>query len=169
MQEIQNSSVTQNFRQVTSYQGVLPTLSLSKTVVPTLELNPQLQQITTNIAGTAFTQATAASTTLIAADPNNDIFITGMNLALSKDATSDCTSAQIGGFPAESPSTSKNFVAGKFITLTAVNGYYAGQNLAAPIKIARNTAVTLNLVCTNIGNLTGSAQVFYYKVYNANS
>lgn len=167
MEKINNSTAYLNFRESTQVQSLLSDLSVKTEVMPVIDITPQVKILTTNVVNSTFTQATASGQTVISADPDNDIYITGMNMTLSKDATSDLTSIAVSCYPSDTPAAFRQLMQARLLTLTALQGYYASQNLAFPLKITRNTAVTLSITQTNVGTVTGSVQIFYYKVYNA--
>jgi hypothetical protein len=135
---------------------------VSNSIVPVVEVNPKL---TKPVMFASIAQTTTAGVQiLITANPNQDIYITGLTLTLMKDAANDAASSvnraairlTINGSVIDA-------VRLPFLTSTAMYETIA-VTLTHPIKIDRNTNVFvgnsgLTWAAGNL-NLTGTA--YYY-------
>jgi len=128
---------------------------LADKVVPVMEVNPRLLRKTRILGQARVNNSTAG--TIFTSSANYDTYITNVVFSYIKDVTSTATQLQLR-VTIDGVVLRLIEVAG--ITLTVANGSLV-VNLDAPLKIDRNTAVTLNSD-TNVANFQISASVIGY-------
>ena len=69
---------------------------MSNQVVPVIDVNPKHSRIDTILVSSGRT-TTSTAATILAAKPNQDVFITGYNVSVSQDAVCDCTATLVTG------------------------------------------------------------------------
>jgi len=164
--KIYNSDLTNALREGARIQtstDATPS-EIAEKVVPVMEVNPRLLRLI-NIAGVASSGTSAATMNSIAADANNDLFITTINLCLIKDATCD---AATGNFNAVVTlgGVAVGVLSIPVITLTAQSENIA-LSLPIPIKVDRNTTLRATVPTFTVGALRCAVSGTGYRVYNS--
>ena len=163
MATIYNSELTKELVDAGKLQinmGSIPNQIADK-VVPVVEVNPRLLKVSKVLGSLIGKNVTTAGTSIIAADNTKDYFITEIIISNSQDAACDNTNIKIdctiggGGkvlFSMRKPTTT----AQNFTNIIP---------LSTPLKIDRNTAVTLSMI---FGAGTCITDVIIYGYTNDN-
>jgi hypothetical protein len=169
MIQINNSDLTRELREGAKIQVATDGIpsELGKTVVPVMESNPKLLRTDRVLASLAVSATNASSSTLIAADPNRDIFITAAQIHIVKDATCDVASA-VKSISCNINGVTVNLLLYSILSLTAqdIRLIITFKN---PIKIDRNSAVTTNAFSFAAGNALRAIAIFGHSVENINA
>ena len=154
--EIQNSEIIRELQLQTRQPTIngLPR-TISNQIVPVIELNSKLIK-RLNVSGIGAINSTTA--TILAAQPDKDVYIVGASLSMIKDATSTSTSTTIS-FTDEN-GASRDLLRVLGLTLTAQT-YNESIGLSHSIRIKRNTAININNG-TNVANISSYGIVYYF-------
>lgn len=137
---------------------------IAEKVVPVIDVNPKLlrRSVVLNPGTYRITNATAG--TLFTTDANRDTTITGFSFSYIKDTTSTATQLQLR--------VTINGAVVRLIEIAGISLTAADGNLNVvlpfPIKIDRNTNVTLNSD-TAVANFQISAVIYGYVVDTSNA
>lgn len=160
-----NSTLSQELRDVLKIQGgydSIPALTESK-IVPVVDVNPKHSRVARLLAATT-RSTTASAVSLMAAKPNQDVFITAIEFANSQDATSDNVVMFINGT-----------INGASVSLyrrnkqtTTAGSFLDMVRFQPEVKLDRNTALTFTLAFT-AGASDTSIEVWGYTEDNVNA
>jgi len=162
--KIYNSELTQgmiNNAKIASSVDPIPS-ELSEKVVPVMEVNPRLLK-TTNIVRHAISTSSGSST-IYTTEENKDFYLTGAVYSYHVNATADAT---IGQIIATIDGVARRILGFAKITTTAVVNTVT-ISFPFPIKIDRNTTITINTTFT-LGSVTHEGFIYGYTVDNANA
>jgi hypothetical protein len=133
-----NSEVTQGIQKAIKRQGT-PEYKVSDTIIPTIEVNPQIIK---NVVIANVDTGTSGATTIIASDPNRDIYITSVSLSIIKDVTCDIATGSVN-VNSTFLGALKNIIGLPVISLTAQNQSIS-VSFPHPLKIDRNAGVSIS-------------------------
>lgn len=161
MSKITNSSLIQEIRDVAKTQvgsDILPT-TMTNQVVPVIDVNPKHARVVQICKTASITNQSSA--TVYTTPTDKDFYITALALGLIKDATATTIYVNIKAYV---DGVNSDIITLPCITLTAQN---IGTSLAltTPIKVDKNTAITLNSFSNN-ANITAYANVHGYEISN---
>lgn len=139
---------------------------IAEKVIPVMEVNPKLLRIT-NVLGSGSSATSAATITALAADANNDIYLTSCEMTLDKDAICDASTSSSGLLCTVNGVASTLLSLGK-ITLTAQSTALT-LTFRDPIKIDRNTTVRITMPTFSVGACIIATTVQGYRVHNVNA
>lgn len=170
MAKIYNSDLTKGIAKNAGIQQSAEKVpnELAEKVVPTMETNPALlrkDKVLGNVSGTA----SGAITVLQAADNprNKKTFVTGLYIALIKDAACDVATGTINlPFTLAETGALKNFYV-PVITLTASH-YVITYTFKHPMELQAGTAITFNATYTT-GTMIRAATIYGYQIDNPNA
>jgi hypothetical protein len=169
MAKIYNSDCTKGLaRNAAIQQNVDKTPNeLADKIVPTFETNPQLLRYTNYIVYGA--KSLTGDLTLETTSTTKDTYLTGINLAFSKDAACNCDtgacSLQVTPDETNVKTTIFHIVTP---TLTA-DARQASITFRNPIKLKRGTTIILGSNGFTAGNYERRAQVYGYTIDNPNA
>jgi len=128
-----NPSIVKDARTILNTQAEALSDEVLPNIVPVLIIAPYANIVRNN-------GATSSGTITIFTTPSDrDFYLTGYNITMAKDATSDLNvfelSATVGG-------SARSFTALALVSLTAQT-FSVAQELAPPVKIDRNTGINL--------------------------
>lgn len=164
MATIHNSNLTKELIDVGKLQvsrDKIPN-ELAEKVVPVINVNPKDYRIANVLRYNTCTNATNA--TIYTTPADRDTYITNIMLAFIKDATATSTGVWINFVIDGATRTILHYPC---LTLTAQTGAIT-LALPSPIKVDRNTAITVNS-STNVGNISASGSIIGYSVENINA
>jgi hypothetical protein len=156
MAKIYNSDVTKGLAKNAGIQISIDKVpnELAEKIVPTFESNPDLLR-KDFILGSLGQTATAVGTIIVAADPDRDIYVTGIYASMVKDATCDISTANRSVQFSQNGASNTPLVSIPMLTLTAQT-YEVSVYFKNPIKIDRGTIIgtgtwnyTAGLCCRN--------------------
>lgn len=129
---------------------------LARSIVPTLEVNPEQYRKTTIIRkGTA---SNATSATAYTTPSDRDFYLVGCNLGVIKDVTATSTGSDIEVVPFGETIT--NILSIPSLTLTVQNDVVS-MVLPFPMKLARGSTIKV-LNTTNVGNVRAMGNIWGY-------
>lgn len=164
MANIYNSELTKEIVEGAKLQLMRdsPPSQISDKIVVCMETNPKIVKESTVLASLN-RSTTASAITIMPANVDNDVYITGITLGNLQDATSDNTSigivATVGG-------ANRNIYLKRKTTLTAMSTVEF-LSFSNPLKIDRNTPILLNLTFT--AGTSNTDIVIYGFTLNAKS
>jgi len=135
--------------------------TISNMIVPTIEVNGKLVKN----CRTASTSTGSTTANILVANPNADIYIISACISLIKDAAATSTGSWIGY--TDEDGGSQRILQIPSITLTAQQASLS-ISFNHPLKIKRNTAVTLNNG-TNGAVILTQANIVYFIDENSNA
>lgn len=161
MVKIQNSDAIKEIRDAArlSISEGFPQ-DLAKSIVPVMEMNPNLLRKTT-VVFEGSTTATGALT-LGTSSSTKDTYVTGFTFNYIKDATCDTASGNLRLLLTRNGQILQ-VARMAVLTLTAQSGQMAHQ-FANPIKIDRGTAVQIGSNTFTAGAMVRAANVYGYEV-----
>lgn len=163
--KIYNSELTNELREGAKIQvgtDGIPS-ELAEKVIPVMEVNPKLMR-RVNFIASGNSGTSAAAVTVLAADANNDTFITHFIYSLIKDATCDSATGNFQTSITINGVTSALSVVST-ITLTAQDKEVS-LSLNTPIKIDKNSTVRFTMPTFTAGVCRVALTIAGYKVYN---
>lgn len=129
---------------------------LARSIVPTLEINPEQYRKSTIVRkGTA---SNATSATAYTTPTDRDFYLCGCSLSVCKDVTSTSTNSDIEVYPFGETAVNILTVAG--LTLTADAGT-SNLVLPFPLKLARGSTIKV-LNTTNVANVRAIGSIVGY-------
>lgn len=165
MATIYNSELSKEIQEGAKIQSLDENIpnQLDKLVIPVMEVNPKLLKSSTVLNNTTRT-TTGSGITLLAAQPNKEVFISGIMVANVQDVVSDNASITI---TVVINGANRNIY--KFLkpTLTISNTFHT-INFVPALKIDRNTAITFTASFT-AGSCTTEFSIFGYFIENPNA
>ncbi len=136
---------------------------MSNQVVPVVDINPKHSKLA-DILVALVRSTTSSAVTIFAARPNQDVFITGIQLSCTQDVACDNTSTFISVTQNGAPLVICRLLRQ---TLTAQSSSIV-VSFAKPIKIDRNTAILATGAFT-VGAYSHSINITGYIESNANA
>jgi hypothetical protein len=164
MAQIYNSDLTEQLirgAKIQQNKDFIPNQIADK-VVPVMEVNPRLLKFGKILANAEATNAT--TTTLYSVPTNKDTFITGLQYAYIKDATSTST---FGAIDYYQDGAVFRLVDIPLLTLTAGTGIFS-IIFPHPIKPDKGSIIYLKH-STNVANMTSGCVLFGYQNDNPNA
>lgn len=164
MATIHNTDLSKELKEGAKLQQLRDRIpsELADKVVPVMEVNPKLLRRANIVRRSTASNATVA--TIYTTPSDKDFYLTGVAIAIIKDATSTSASSYIS---ITIDGASQIFVHIPELTLTAQTGQMA-LSLPTPIKVDRGTAITINN-STNVANISATGTIVGYTVENINS
>lgn len=160
MSKINNSETTQEIikaaRLASAFQ--VPT-ELGNAVVPVVEVNPRLVR-TANI--TRSQTATYSAATIYTTPTNQDFYLCSVTYSISKDVVSDAPTSGTG-IRIVVDGANRDLALLSMITLTAQT-LFLSYSLPFPIKVDRNTNITIPSITGSLGVVYRSASITGYTV-----
>jgi len=154
-----NAAIQQNFDKVPN--------ELAEKVVPTMETNPQLLRYTNYLI---YNSKTSTGDLAIGTTPKDkDLYITAYNVSFIKDAACDSSahSLSLVVIPDETQASTRIFTS-QTLPLTAQTETHFCQ-LAHPLKLKRNSALSLTSNAYAAGIYNRSVVIYGYTIDNPNA
>lgn len=169
MAQIYNTDLIKELKDGAKAQQLRDTLpsQLAEKVVPVMEVNPKLLR-TINVVNTSTSGTSAATVTVISADPNNDFYLTSINIGIIKDATCDAASGALTANIQTLNGATVSFASIPLLTLTAQSENLV-LSLPIPLKIDKNSTIKCTVPTFTVGNCRVVMGATGYKVYNSNA
>lgn len=139
-------------------------IELADKIVPVMEVNPKLLRYSTMLGRINNRTTTATGITVLAAQPNKDVVITGFYINYSQNAICDNTGTSLicyfRGVATELYQIRKQ--------TTTAKDFNVYVNLSTPLLIDRNTAVTLTHIFA-AGSSSIDVNLYGYFIDNPNA
>lgn len=137
-----------------SHQNIIS--EVDREFQPTIETNPFLASFA-SVAESGLGSSTGTSVTIYSTPSTTDFYLTGVSLAIIKDATCDTITGSIS-VTATVNGVSKSLVRIPHITLTAQTSELS-ISMVAPLKIDRNTNISISAPSFTAGTFQRAATI----------
>lgn len=134
--------------------------SIPHAVIPTIQPTFEVKRRVCNIVEGNAGASSGSAVTIYTTPSDKDFYLVGANLTMSKDAACDTTTGSLQ-LSATINGTVKNILRMSHTTLTALQGNVS-ISLPVPIKIDRNTAITIITLSFTAGTFSRGANIIGY-------